>query len=77
MKARIGIIDLHFHDLRHEAISRFDAQPATLQALGGWSQGSLVSDAYGDQSEPDYQAPFLEKVAFPGLDLTFLQSGPH
>jgi hypothetical protein len=32
----------------------------------------LISDNYGDQSNPDYQAPFLAKVQFQGVDLQFL-----
>jgi hypothetical protein len=40
-----------------------------LQALGGWSQGKLTSDSYGDKSDPDYQSRYVKRVAFPGLDL--------
>jgi integrase len=66
-----------FYSFRHsfrDALRRIDAQPATLQALGGWSQGALVSDAYGDQADPDYQAKFIAQVAFGELDLTFLKT---
>jgi integrase len=63
-----------FYSFRHswrDALRRIDAQPATLEALGGWSQG-LTSDAYGDKGDPDFQAQFMEKISFPGLDLSAL-----
>lgn len=64
-----------FYSFRHswrDALRRIDAQPATLQALGAWSQGKLTSDDYGDKSDPDYQAQFMQKISFPGLDLSTL-----
>jgi integrase len=64
-----------FYSFRHsfrDALRRIDAQPATLQALGGWHQGTLTSDNYGDQSDPDYQVQFMKMVSFPGLDLSYL-----
>jgi integrase len=62
-----------FYSFRHswrDALRRIDAQPATLQALGAWSQGKLTSDAYGDAADPDYQVQFMEMVSFEGLDLS-------
>ncbi|MGA7453260.1 MAG: hypothetical protein WBW73_18950 [Rhodoplanes sp.] len=67
-----------FYSFRHswrDALRRVDAQPATLQALGGWSQGKLASDDYGDKSDPDFQAKYMEQITFPGLDLAPLY--PH
>jgi integrase len=64
-----------FYSSRHswrDALRRIDAQPATLQALGAWSQGKLTSDEYGDKFDPDYQAQFIKKISFPGLDLSGL-----
>jgi len=64
-----------FYSFRHswrDALRRIDAQPATLQALGAWSQGKLTSDDYGDKSDPDYQAKFMKEITFPGLDLSSL-----
>jgi integrase len=66
-----------FYSLRHnfrDALRRADAPPDALQALGGWSQGSLVSDRYGDRDNPDYQARFMAAVSYPELDLSFLYS---
>ena len=66
-----------FYSFRHswrDALRRIDAQPATLQALGAWSQGKLVSDDYGDKADPDFQAQFMEKISYPGLDLSPLCS---
>jgi integrase len=67
-----------FYSFRHnfrDALRRIDAPPDTLQALGGWSQGKLTSDSYGDKSDPDYQVRFIKKIAFPGLDLSHLHFG--
>jgi hypothetical protein len=64
-----------FYSFRHawrDALRRIDAQPATLQALGAWSQGKLTSDDYGDKADPDYQVQFVEKISFEGLDLSAL-----
>lgn len=64
-----------FYSLRHnfrDALRSIGAPPDALQALGGWSQGKLVSDDYGDKSNPDYMRKFIAQVAFPGLDLSQL-----
>jgi integrase len=64
-----------FYSFRHswrDALRRIDAQPATLQALGAWSQGKLTSDDYGDKSDPDYQVQYVEKISFEGLNLSGL-----
>lgn len=64
-----------FYSFRHtwrDALRRIDAQPATLQALGAWSQGKLVSDDYGDKFDPDYQLQFMKAIEFPGLDMSHL-----
>lgn len=65
-----------FYSFRHnfrDALRRTDAPPDALQALGGWSQGKLVSDAYGDKSDPDYQMKFMKLIEFPGLDLAHIR----
>ncbi len=64
-----------FYSFRHsfrDALRRIEAPPDVLQSLGGWSQGSLVSDAYGDKSDPDYLYTYVEKIEYPGLDLSHL-----
>ena len=38
-------------------------------------QGKLISDDYGDKSNPDYQIKYMRLVEFPGLILTHLHSG--
>lgn len=65
-----------FYSFRHsfrDALRRSDAGPDTLKALGGWSQGTVTSDNYGDNSNPDLHAEALGKVSYPGLDLAFLR----
>jgi integrase len=64
-----------FYSFRHswrDALRRIDAHPATLQALGGWTQGKVISDDYGDKLDPDYQLKFMKKIEFPGVDLSTL-----
>ena len=64
-----------FYSLRHsfrDALRRVDAPPFALKALGGWSQGNLVSDNYGNQFDLTLLAKWIEKVAYPGLDLSLL-----
>jgi integrase len=65
-----------FYSLRHnfrDALRRADAPPDALQALGGWSQGSLVSDSYGERDNPDYQLQFMRRVSFPGVSFSHLR----
>lgn len=65
-----------FYSLRHnfrDALRAIGAPPDALQALGGWSQGKLVSDSYGEKSNPDYQAQFIKKIEFQGLDMSHLR----
>jgi integrase len=67
-----------FYSFKHswrDALRRIDAPPATLAAVGGWSQGKLTSDDYGDKSDPDFQIKFIGKISFPGLDLSPLHLG--
>jgi integrase len=62
-----------FYSFRHnwrDRLRMIDAQPATLQALGGWNQGKLTSDDYGTKSDPDFQLQYVKQIAFPGLDLS-------
>jgi integrase len=66
-----------FYSFRHnfpDALRRIDAPPDALQALGGWSQGKLTSDSYGDKSDPYSQFRFMKKIAFPGLDLSHVHA---
>jgi integrase len=61
-----------FYSFRHsarDALRRIGAPPDVLQALG-WSQGKLVSDDYGDKSNPDHLLHFVKQISYPGLDLT-------
>ncbi len=59
------------HSLR-DALRRSKAPPEALLHIGGWSQGKLVSDHYGDGGHPDLMAEHVAAISYPGLDLTFL-----
>jgi integrase len=65
-----------FRHSARDALRRIDAPPDVLQALG-WSQARLVSDDYGDRSNPDYLAQYVRKIGYPGLGLTALYVKEH
>ena len=74
-----------FYSFRHtvrDALRHIDAPDDALQFVTGWSQGKRVSDNYGEKCNPDYQIRWVEKIAYPGLDLSHLymrrlESGSH
>ena len=76
LKQSIKIQELQsFYSFRHsfrDALRRIEAPPEVLQFLGGWSQGSLVSNIYGDKSDPDYLNTYVQRIEYPGLDLSHL-----
>ncbi|MEI9409158.1 site-specific integrase [Mesorhizobium salmacidum] len=62
------------YSLRHsfrDALRRIEAPSDVLSALGGWSEGTKVSDNYGDKSDPDYLFSYVEKISYPGLELNY------
>lgn len=65
-----------FYSFRHsvrDAMRRAKTPSETLLAVTGWSPaGKAVSDDYGDAGNPDLHIEWVEKIAYPGLDLTFL-----
>jgi len=64
-----------FYSFRHcfrDALRRSKAGPDILKAFGGWSQGNLTSDNYGDKANPDLHVKAMAKVSYPGLDIGFL-----
>lgn len=64
------------YSLRHnvrDALRRVKAPPESLLAIAGWSPaGKAVSDDYGDPGNPDLHAEWVGKIAYDGLDLSFL-----
>jgi integrase len=64
------------YSLRHnvrDALRRVGAPPETLLAVTGWSpNGKAVSDNYGDPGNPDLHIGWVTKIAYDGLDLSFL-----
>lgn len=67
---KIGI-----HSFRHnfrDALRRIEAPDWVLQMLCGWSQSRGVSDNYGSGYTPDQLQPYVEKITYPGLDLSHL-----
>jgi integrase len=66
-----------FYSFRHnfrDALRAVGAPPDALQALGGWSQGKLTSDDYGDKSNPDFQAQYITKVEYQSVSLAHLRA---
>ncbi len=48
-----------------------NAPSDVLSALGGWSEGTKVSDNYGDKNDPDYLFKYVERISYPGLELNY------
>ncbi|WP_292186904.1 site-specific integrase [Mesorhizobium sp.] len=68
-----------FYSFRHsfrDALRRIDAPSDVVAALGGWSEGSKVSDGYGDAGDPDYLVTYVRKITYPGLVLDFAYTPP-
>ena len=64
-----------YYSFRHcfrDALRRIEAPAEILQSLGAWSQGKLVSDAYGAGFEIGHLMKYVEMIEYPGLDLTHL-----
>lgn len=68
------------YSLRHnvrDALRRAKAPPETLHAVAAWSPaGKAVSADYGDPGNPEFHAEYVEKISYPGLDLSFLYVVP-
>jgi integrase len=66
-----------FYSFRHsfrDALRRIGAPDEILRAFGGWSNGTPVSDAYGDKYDPDHTAAHMSRIAYPGVDLSHLHT---
>ncbi len=64
-----------FYSFRHnfrDALRDIEAPPEILQTLGAWSQGNLVSDSYGEGFKVGHLMKYVEKIKYPGLDLSHL-----
>jgi integrase len=75
--AEIGLSERQsLYSLRHnvrDALRRVKAPDETLAAVTGWApNGKAVSSDYGDPGNPDFHAEWVEKIAYEGLDLSFL-----
>lgn len=66
------------YSIRHcvrDALRRVNAPQEALRAIAGWSPGGKsTSDHYGDPTDPDLYAKWVEGIAYPGLDLSFLHT---
>jgi len=67
------------YSFRHtwrDAARRINASSDFLKAIGAWSGGKSTSDIYGSKHQPDLYAQDLAKIAFEGLDLSYLYVKP-
>jgi integrase len=68
--------DITFHSFRHtfrDAMRRGHVHPLIEDALGGWANGEKgTKEIYGAGYPPEMLAGELEKVSYPGLDLSHL-----
>jgi integrase len=64
------------YSLRHnvrDALRRIGAPDETLLAVTGWSpSGKAVSSDYGDPGNPDHHIDWVARIAYDGLDVSFL-----
>ncbi|MBO6686740.1 MAG: hypothetical protein JJ925_17765, partial [Parvibaculum sp.] len=60
------------HNFR-DALRRIEAPEWVLQVCG-WSPSKGVSDNYGSGYNPDQLKPYVDKIEYPGLDLSHLYS---
>jgi integrase len=68
-----------FHSFRHnfrDALREIHAPLAVAQALGGWTGQQATEDNYGSGLQPASVLPWVEKIAYPGLDLGHLYVTP-
>jgi len=64
-----------FYSLRHsfrDELRRIEGPQELLDLLGGWSQGKTVSNTYGAGYSPEQLLKYVEKITYPGLDLSHL-----
>lgn len=69
--------DQSLYSLRHnvrDALRAVAAPPEALRAITGWSDGKQGSDHYGDPGNPDFYGKWVDAIAYPGVDLTFLHT---
>lgn len=66
---------ISFHSFRHnfrDALREAEVPDFALKELGGWTQSKGVSDNYGSGYKPEQLMQYVEKVAYPELDLSHL-----
>lgn len=66
--------DQSLYSFRHsfrDGVRRAGAPSDVLSSFGGWSQGSRVSDSYGDKSDPEYLLRYVAATNYPGVSLDF------
>ena len=64
-----------FHSFRHnfrDALRTIHASGDVVDALGGWTGKKVTSDSYGSGLGPDHLKPYVDKIKYPGLDLSHL-----
>lgn len=70
---------ISFHSFRHnfrDALREAEVPDFVLQGLGGWTQSKGVSDNYGSGYKPEQLMKYVQKVAYPELDLGHLYVTP-
>lgn len=64
-----------FHSFRHcyrDALREADISPERVRALGGWTSKGGAEEIYGAGHRASTLAKEIEKVAYPGLDLSHI-----
>ena len=58
-----------------DALRHADAPSWVVQALGGWEEGTKVSDNYGRMDCPDQLKKHVDTIDYQGLNLDKLMRG--
>ncbi len=76
LRTKIGVRKgVSFHSFRHgfrDALRNAGSPIDVTRALGGWARGGGIEDRYGQGARPAVLSHWMDKVAYPGLDLTGL-----
>ena len=68
-----GLVSFHsFHHNFRDALRAAEAPDFVLRELGGWSTSNGVSDNYGSGHKPEQLMEYVQKIAYPELDLDHL-----
>lgn len=76
LKQKIGVrAGVSYHSLRHnfrDELRNEGVPMDVVRALGGWGRGGGIEERYGQGARPAVLRRWIDKVTYPGLDLSHL-----